>query len=107
MREMKFETKTFELRHPTMIMWLVIMASLTTMGIVLFANLRPDNIELTVMLATPLTLALPLTLTFLLTSKVQFDSSVINILDKGINVRKHKIIWRFRAEQIFMLACGR
>jgi hypothetical protein len=57
-----------------MIMWLIIMASLTTMGIVLFANVRPDNIELTIMLATPLTFALPVTLTFLLTSKVQFDS---------------------------------
>ena len=71
---MKFQAKTFDLKNPTVILWLVITASLTIMGLILLTNLRPDNVELTILLATPLTIVFPLTLSYLLTSKVQFDN---------------------------------
>lgn len=73
-RQMKFQTKTFDLGNPTVILWLAITASLTIMGIVLLTNLKPDYLGWTILLATPMTMAFPLTLTYLLTSKVQFDN---------------------------------
>lgn len=76
-RPMTFETKTFKLKSPTIFLWLLITGAMTTMGIILWANLQPENLTLTILFATPLTLALPLTLSYILTSKVKFDEDVV------------------------------
>jgi hypothetical protein len=70
---MTFEIKTFVLKSQTVILWLIITAAMTAMGLILWINLRPDNFELTILFSTPLTLAFPLTLSYILTSKVTFD----------------------------------
>ncbi len=74
---MTFEIKTFVLKSPTVILWLFITAAMTAMGLFLLTNLKADNIELTLLLSTPLTIVFPLTLTYVLTSKVTFDDTSV------------------------------
>jgi hypothetical protein len=76
-KHMTFEIKTFVLKNPTVILWLFITAAMTAMGLFLLTNLKADNIELTLLLATPLTIVFPLTLTYVLTSKVTFDDTSV------------------------------
>lgn len=70
---MTFEIKAFVLKSQTAILWLFITGAMTCMGLILWTNLRADNIELTIYFSTPLTLAFPLMLSYILTSKVKFD----------------------------------
>jgi hypothetical protein len=74
---MTFETKAFVIRNPTIILWLVITAAMTTIGIILWINLRSDNLLLATMLSIPLTMAFPLILSYILTSKVKFDEETV------------------------------
>jgi hypothetical protein len=70
---MTFEIKTFVLKSQTVILWLIITAAMTAMGLILWINLRADNFELTILFSISLIIAFPLTLTYILTSKVKFD----------------------------------
>jgi hypothetical protein len=74
---MIFETKTFELKKPTVILWLFITAAMTTMGLIPWTKLQPGNLVLTALVTAPLILAFPLTLSFVLTSKVRFDDDKV------------------------------
>src|SRR4051812_15158809 len=90
---MTFEVKTFELKNPTIILWLFIAASMTTMGLFILTKLRPDNLLLTVLISAPMTLVFPLGLGYILTSKVKFDEDSVTkfSLFTKTEIKKDKI----------------